>query len=227
MEAVIPNDEPTIALIRSQKEEIKVSKECGSSCGDVIFEGMSQRYKTILWIVIAINGVMFLVETVAGFIADSTALKADALDFLGDTATYVATIMVIGKPLKTRAIVALIKGLSLGVMALFVLGFTLYRVFVIGSPVALTMGVIGFIALMANVVSVLLLMRYKDGDSNISSVWLCSRNDAIGNVAVILAGLAVFATGTVWPDVIVAFIIAGLFMHSSVKITSQALSEIK
>lgn len=168
---------------------------------------------------------MFMVEGLAGFLADSTALKADALDFLGDAATYAATLLVIGKPIKTRSLVALLKGLSLGAMAIFVLGFTLYRVFVEGEPQALTMGVIGFMALTANVISVLLLMKYRDGDSNVRSVWLCSRNDAIGNIAVMLAGAGVFATGTVWPDIIVAFIIAGLFMHSSIKITSQALSE--
>ena len=205
-----------------------MSKKCASSCGEnIAFEGMSDRYKMILWIVIFINGGMFFVEIIAGFIADSTALKADALDFLGDSATYVATLLVLGKPLKTRALVALIKGLSLGVMALFVLSFTLYRVFIIGSPEALTMGLVGLLALVANIISVLLLMRYRDGDSNVRSVWLCSRNDAIGNIAVILAGIMVFATKTIWPDIIVAFIIAGLFMHSSVKITLQALEERK
>lgn len=204
-----------------------MAENCGDSCGDIVFEGMSKTYRKVLWVIIAINGGMFLVEAIAGFLADSTALKADALDFLGDTATYLATLLVIGKPLKIRAVVALVKGLSLGAMALFVLSFTLYRVFVFGAPEALTMGLIGLMALVANMVSVLLLMRYKEGDSNIRSVWLCSRNDAIGNVAVIIAGASVFATGTVWPDIIVAFIIAGLFMHSSVKITRQALIEMK
>ncbi|MBL4885605.1 MAG: cation transporter [Planctomycetaceae bacterium] len=204
-----------------------MAEKCGNSCGNIAFEGMSKIYRRILWVVIFINGGMFLVETIAGFMADSTALKADALDFLGDSATYLATLLVIGKPLKIRAMVALLKGLSLGAMALFVLGFTLYRVFVFGSPEALTMGLIGLMALAANLVSVLLLVRYKEGDSNIQSVWLCSRNDAIGNVAVIIAGASVFATGTVWPDIIVAFIIAGLFMHSSVNITRQALREMK
>jgi len=204
-----------------------LAEKCGNSCGNIAFEGMSKIYRRILWVVIFINGGMFLVETIAGFMADSTALKADALDFLGDSATYLATLLVIGKPLKIRAMVALLKGLSLGAMALFVLGFTLYRVFVFGSPEALTMGLIGLMALAANLVSVLLLVRYKEGDSNIQSVWLCSRNDAIGNVAVIIAGASVFATGTVWPDIIVAFIIAGLFMHSSVNITRQALREMK
>jgi Co/Zn/Cd efflux system component len=204
-----------------------MSDKCNDSCGSQSFKGLSARYIKILWIVVSINFLMFLVESVAGFLADSTALKADALDFLGDAATYAATLLVIGKPLKTRSLIALLKGLSLGAMAVFVLGFTLYRVFVTGEPEPFTMGAIGFMALAANMVSVLLLMKYRDGDSNVRSVWLCSRNDAIGNVAVIIAGAGVFATGTVWPDIIVAFVIAGLFMHSSLKITTQAISEFK
>ncbi len=204
-----------------------MAKGCGDSCADTTFEGLSATYKKILWVVVSINFAMFLVESVAGFLADSTALKADALDFLGDAATYAATLLVIGKPLKTRSLIALLKGLSLGAMAIFVLGFTLYRVFVTGDPEPFTMGAIGFMALFANTVSVMLLMKYRDGDSNVRSVWLCSRNDAIGNIAVMLAGAGVFATGTIWPDIIVAFVIAGLFMHSSIKITHQALSERK
>tara|TARA_R110002124_G_scaffold266813_1_gene433778 strand:+ start:146 stop:757 length:612 start_codon:yes stop_codon:yes gene_type:complete len=200
-------------------------KKCGDSCRDITFEGLSVTYKNILWTVASINFTMFLVESVAGFLADSTALKADALDFFGDAATYAATLLVIGKPLKTRSLIALFKGLSLGAMAIFVLGFTLYRMFITGDPEPFTMGAIGLMALVANTASVLLLMKYRDGDSNVRSVWLCSRNDAIGNVAVILAGAGVFASGTVWPDIIVAFVIAGLFMHSSIQITRQALSE--
>ena len=151
-----------------------MADKCGDSCGSQSFEGLSDTYKKILWVVVAINGLMFLVEIIAGFLADSTALKADALDFLGDTATYGVTLLVIGKSLKTRAMAALLKGLSLGAMALFVLGFTLYRVVVIGEPEPLTMGAIGFLALLANMVSVLLLLKYREGDSNIRSVWLCS-----------------------------------------------------
>jgi Co/Zn/Cd efflux system component len=204
-----------------------MADNCGDSCENQSFEGLSDTYKNILWVVVAINGLMFMVEIVAGFIADSTALKADALDFLGDTATYGVTLLVIGKSLKVRAMAALLKGLSLGAMAMFVLGFTLYRIVFVGAPEPLTMGAIGFLALLANMISVLLLLKYREGDSNIRSVWLCSRNDAIGNVAVILAGVGVFASGTVWPDIIVAFIIAGLFMHSSIKITFQAIKELK
>lgn len=200
---------------------------CGDSCSGVQFEGASEAYKRILWIIVAINGLMFFVEIIAGFVADSTALKADALDFLGDTATYAITLLVIGKPLELRAKAALLKGLSLGAMSVFVLGLTLYKVIVAGQPDPMTMGAIGFVAFAANIVSVLLLLKYREGDSNIKSVWLCSRNDAIGNIAVVIAGAGVFATGTVWPDIIVAFIVAGLFLQSSIKITQQALSELE
>ena len=204
-----------------------MTNNCKGSCGSVVFDGASETYKRILWIIVAINGLMFCIEIIAGFIADSTALKADALDFLGDTATYAITLLVIGKSLELRAKAALLKGLSLGAMALFVLGFTLYRVIIVGQPEPITMGAIGLLAFAANMVSVLLLMKYREGDSNIKSVWLCSRNDAIGNLAVIAAGVGVFATQTIWPDIIVAFIIAGLFMHSSIRITLQAKKELE
>jgi Co/Zn/Cd efflux system component len=204
-----------------------MAEDCNSCCGNMTFDGASKTYKKILWIVAIINLAMFFIEIVAGFIAESTALKADALDFLGDAVTYTATLLVIGKPLKARAFVALLKGFSLGAMAIFVFGFSIYRILVSGDPDPFTMGTIGLIALSANMVSVMLLMKYRDGDSNVRSVWLCSRNDAIGNIAVMLAGAGVFVTGTVWPDVIVAFILVGLFMHSSIQITLQALSDYK
>jgi len=204
-----------------------MSNKCNDSCGSQSFDGLSTKYKKVLWVIVLINGLMFLIETTAGFIADSTALKADALDFLGDTATYAITLLVIGKSQEIRSKAALLKGFSLGAMAMFVLGFTLYRIVFVGEPEPLTMGAVGFIALTANMISVLLLLKYREGDSNIRSVWLCSRNDAIGNIAVILAGIGVFASGTVWPDIVVAFIISGLFMHSSIKITKQAMSELR
>ena len=112
-------------------------------------------------------------------------------------------------------------------MGLWVLGATAYHVLVLGIPRAEVMGLVGFLALAANVASVLLLAKYKDGDANVRSVWLCSRNDAIGNVAVMLAALAVWATATKWPDLIVAAIMAGLFLYSSVRILTQALAELR
>ncbi|MCB1505690.1 MAG: cation transporter [Hyphomicrobiaceae bacterium] len=197
---------------------------CGCG-GNPRFDGIDPRYKRVLWTVIAINGIMFLVEMAAGRLAGSQALQADALDFLGDTLTYGISLAVIGRSLATRANAALLKGLSLVAMGLWVFGSTAYQVLVLGVPQAEVMGAIGFLALAANVTSVLLLMRYKDGDANVRSVWLCSRNDAIGNVAVMLAAVAVWATATAWPDLIVAGAMAGLFLSSAWQILHQSMRE--
>jgi len=195
-------------------------------CGnETSFEGLSQDYKRRLWAVIAINATMFAIEMVAGHLAGSQALQADALDFFGDTLTYALSMAVIGASLRVRASAALIKGVSLLAMGLWVFGSTVYTVFVLGVPQASIMGAIGFLALAANVASVLLLVKYKDGDANVRSVWLCSRNDAIGNVAVMLAALGVWGTQTGWPDVIVAALMAGLFTWSAVQILRQGLGE--
>lgn len=177
--------------------------------------------------VIAINAVMFVVEILAGALAGSQALKADALDFLGDALTYGISLWAIGKSVSTRAYAALFKGLSLAAMGLWVFGSTIYEVFILAVPKASVMGVVGFLALAANLASVLLLMKYRDGDANVRSVWLCSRNDAIGNVAVMLAAGAVFLTSSAWPDLIVATAMAGLFLWSSFQIIRQATEELR
>lgn len=195
-------------------------------CGhEARFDGVSEAYKRRLWAVIAINAAMFAVEMSAGQMAQSQALKADALDFLGDALTYGISLAVIGASMRVRSAAALAKGASLLLMGLWVFGTTVYRVFVTGVPEAQIMGAVGFLALAANVASVLLLLRYKDGDANVRSVWLCSRNDAIGNVAVMLAALGVWGTTSGWPDLAVAAIMAGLFLSSSVQIIRQALEE--
>ena len=194
---------------------------------DVKFDGVSKAYKRVLWVVIVINAAMFLVEMSAGKLAGSQALQADALDFLGDAMTYGISLAVIGMSLKVRATAAIFKGISLLAMGLWVFGSTVYQIFVLGVPKAEIMGLIGFMALAANVASVLLLMRYKDGDANVRSVWLCSRNDAVGNVAVMVASVAVWFTATAWPDLIVAVIMAGLFLRSAQLILAQAWQEYK
>jgi len=198
---------------------------CGCHGGVPVFDGVDPRYKRVLWTVIAINGAMFLTEIVAGRLAGSQALQADALDFLGDTVTYGLSLAVIGASLRIRATAALFKGLSLSLMGAWVLGSTLYQVLVLGLPRAEIMGGIGILALAANLASVLLLMRYKDGDANVRSVWLCSRNDAIGNVVVMAAAIAVWWTASAWPDLIVAGHMAGLFLSSAVQILRQAWAE--
>jgi Co/Zn/Cd efflux system component len=197
-------------------------------CGQEIrFEGLSADYRRRLWLVIAINAAMFLVEMAAGALAGSRALQADALDFLGDTFTYGITLAVIGAQLRTRAWAAFAKGVSLTVMGLWVLGVTAYYVLIVGMPRAEVMGIVGFLALAANLTSVLLLVRYKEGDANVRSVWVCSRNDALGNVAVMIAALGVWGTASRWPDLIVAAIMAGLFVASSVQILRRSIRELR
>ncbi|WP_424930667.1 cation transporter [Amaricoccus tamworthensis] len=195
-------------------------------CGhDAKFDGVSDDYKRRLWIVIALNATMFAVEMTAGQVAQSQALKADALDFLGDALTYGISLAVIGASIRARTNAALAKGISLLLMGLWVLGSTIYRVFYVGVPEAEIMGMIGALALATNLASVLLLVSYKDGDANVRSVWLCSRNDAIGNVAVMIAAFGVWGTATGWPDLIVAAIMASLFLSSAFQIVRQALAE--
>ena len=196
-------------------------------CDDKVFEGMSDGYKRALLAVILINAVMFFVEFTAGLKSGSQALLADALDFAGDSATYTISLLVIGSSLRMRAVASLFKGASLGLIAAIILGTSLYRFLGDMVPAAETMGLIGFVALLANLTSLLILMRWRDGDSNVRSVWLCSRNDAIGNVGVIIAGIAVAITGAAWPDLLVAVLLATLFLRSAVSIISQARAELK
>ncbi len=199
----------------------------GACCGHshTPFDGMSADYRRRLWLVIVLNATMFIVEMVAGQAAGSKALQADALDFFGDAVTYGISLAVIGASLKTRATAALAKGVSLLVMGLWVAGSTLHQIFVLGVPQAAVMGTVGFLAMAVNLASVMLLVRYKDGDANVRSVWLCSRNDAIGNVAVMLAAAAVWGTTTAWPDLIVAGLMAGLFLTSAAQILVQGIRE--
>ena len=192
---------------------------CGSG---VKFEGLSADYKRRLWLVIAINASMFLVEMAAGALAGSQSLQADALDFLGDSLTYGMSLAVIGAAVRVRAWTAFAKGVSLTLMGLWVFNSTAYHVLVLGIPKAEIMGIIGFMALAANLGSVLILARYKDGDANVRSVWLCSRNDAV-----MIAALGVWGTATKWPDLIVAAAMAGLFLWSSFQILRQSLGELR
>lgn len=189
------------------------------------FAGMSDDYKRRLALVTVVNIAMFGVEMVAGQFAGSQALQADALDFFADGVTYAISFWAIGRPVGVRSAAALAKGVSLVLMGLWVAATTLYHFFVAGVPEAETMGAIGVLALCANVFTVALLYAYKDGDANIRSVWLCSRNDAIGNVAVMGAAVLVFVLGNRTPDLIVAGVMAALFLTSAVQILRQAHEE--
>lgn len=194
-------------------------------CDDKVFDGMSDGYKRALIAVIAVNAVMFVVEMTAGITSGSQSLKADALDF-ASTATYGLNLMVIGASVKTRARASLVKGVSLALIAVTILAMTGLRVLNGAPPEAGTMGIVGLLALAANLTSVFILLHWRDGDSNVRSVWLCSRNDAIGNVGVIVAGGLVAFTGAAWPDLVVATL-AGLFLKSAAAISAQALHELK
>ncbi len=198
----------------------------GSCCETREFDGMSPGFRRALIAVIVINAGMFVVEMLAGAAAQSQALKADALDFLADAATYGLSLWVIGKPPRWRANAALLKAGSLFAMGTAILVLALYRAIFVAQPVAELMGGIALLALAANVASVLILMRWRDGDANVRSVWLCSRNDAIGNIAVFVSAGVVWLTHSHWPDIIVAVAMAGLFLNSAVQILTAARREL-
>jgi len=185
------------------------------------------KWRRILWIALIINAAMFGVEIVAGVAADSRALQADALDFLGDAANYAISLGVAGMALAWRARAALLKAATMLAFGLWVLGSAVWG-FVAGTaPQAETMGIIGALALASNVAVALMLYRYRTGDANMRSVWICSRNDAIGNVAVMLAALGVFGTGSAWPDLIVASIMAALALTGGFQVFRHAIVELK
>lgn len=184
-------------------------------------------YRRVLWAALIINGVMFAIEIAAGLAAGSVALQADALDFLGDTATYAISLFVIGMSLAARAKAALAKGAAMALLGFWVIGSALWHLAYGGAPEAMTMGVVGFAALVANAVVFALLWRHRSGDSNMRSVWLCSRNDVIGNCAVLLAALGVFGTGTAWPDLAVAAIMATLALQGAWAVFAQAHGELR
>lgn len=184
------------------------------------------RWRAILWIALLANGAMFLVEIVAGIAADSRSLQADALDFLGDSANYAISLGVAGMALAWRARAALVKAATMLAFGLWVIGYALYGLIVGSNPEPQTMGLIGTLALLVNVAVALLLFRYREGDANMRSVWICSRNDAIGNCAVLAAALGVFGTGQAWPDLLVAGIMATLAIWGSMEVFGQARREL-
>jgi Co/Zn/Cd efflux system component len=187
----------------------------------------SPAWRRALWIALTVNAGMFLTEIVAGVAAGSAALQADALDFLGDAANYAISLGVAGLALAWRARAALLKGASLGLFGLWVLGSTVWHAYAGTLPAAEVMGAIGVLALLANAGVAVMLYRFRMGDANMRSVWICSRNDAIGNLAVVLAALGVFGTGTGWPDVIVAAIMAALGISGGWQIVRQAREELR
>jgi Co/Zn/Cd efflux system component len=186
----------------------------------------SPAWRRALWIALAVNAAFFMAEIAAGAAAGSAALQADALDFLGDAANYAISLGVAGLALTWRARAALAKGGTLILFALWVLGSTTWHAVHGTLPRAEIMGVVGSLALIANGAVAVMLYRFRTGDANMRSVWICSRNDALGNFAVMLAALGVFGTGTGWPDVIVAAIMGGLGLTGGWQIVRQARAEL-
>lgn len=188
---------------------------------------VDRTYRRVLWIALGINAGMFLVELVAGAAAGSASLQADAMDFLADAANYAISLLVLGMALVWRARAALLKGLSLGALGLWVAGQTAWNAIAQTVPEAEVMGVVGSLALLANVGCALMLYVHRKGDANRQSVWICSRNDAIANLAVLAAAGGVFGTGTGWPDIVVAGIMATLSVSGAVQIVRQAVAELR
>ncbi|WP_404438008.1 cation transporter [Stutzerimonas chloritidismutans] len=200
------------------------SRCCDSGCSTPV---VSPGFRKALWVALAINLVMFIVEIVSGLRSGSVSLLADAIDFAGDAANYAITLTVLSMGAIWRSRAALVKGVSMLAFGVFVLARAGWAIYAGVVPEPLTMGVIGALALVANVVVALMLYAFREGDSNMRSVWLCSRNDALGNIAVMIAAAGVFGTGSGWPDFIVALIMAGLALTAGYSVVRQARQELR
>ena len=199
------------------------------SCGCHADEALAQRhpgYRKALWLVALMNLGFGVAELVGGFIANSQALKADALDFLGDGSITFVALVALAWTAAARARVALAQGIFLAGLGLGVIGMAIWRALNAVPPEAELMGGIGAVALLINVSAAMILSRFREGDANVRAIWLFSRNDALANVAVIGAALLVAWTHSAWPDLIVAGCIATLFIHSSIEIIRNASTEL-
>lgn len=205
-----------------------MSAHCNDhSCTDSNTNEISERYRKVLWIALIVNATMFVVEIVAGIGAQSASLLADAIDFFGDALNYGMSIVALGLAAVWRSRVAYAKGVSMRIYGVGVIGFAVWNAASGVVPEAKTMGIIGTLALAANVGVALLLYRFREGDANMRSVWLCTRNDAIGNVAVLLAALGVLGTGSGWPDFIVAALMGSLALLAAATVIRKAREELR
>ncbi len=200
---------------------------CNSCASDAPKGIIDPRWRRALWIALIVNALMFAVELYAGATADSHALKADALDFFGDAANYAISLLVAGMALAWRARAALLKGATLAVLGSYVLASAIWSALHGSSPEPQTMGLIGALALAANVAVAVMLFRFRSGDAHRRSVWICSRTDALGNIAVVAAAAGVFGTGTAWPDLVVAGVLAVLGLWGGWQIIRQARGELR
>jgi Co/Zn/Cd efflux system component len=201
--------------------------EAGScGCGHAApFDGATPEYRRILAWVIAINLIAFVVVSGGGLLAGSASVAANALDFLADGATYAISLWAIGKSVGVRSATAMVKGASLAVLGLAVLGFAVWRAISGAPPEGFTISSLGAFGVAANLLAAFLLAKYRDGDANVRSVWLCTRNDVIQCVAIIVTGGLVWLTGSRWPDVIVGVVLAVVFLQSAWSIIAQARRE--
>jgi Co/Zn/Cd efflux system component len=185
------------------------------------------RYRKVLWIALVLNAVMFAVEIAASLTSGSVSLLADSIDFFGDAANYALSLAVLGAALPMRSKAALFKAACMGAFGVFVLVEAVLNLRAGVPPEAATMGAVGFVALAVNGAVAVMLYRYRTGDANMRSVWICSRNDAMGNVAVMLAALGVFGTGSAWPDLVVAVSMAALALWGAVSVFLHARGELR
>ena len=197
---------------------------CSSGCSSQT--AVSPRYRKALWMALLINVAMFAVEIIGSLQSGSVSLLADAIDFAGDAANYGISLAVLSLGLAWRSRAALIKGLSMAAFGVFVLGKTAWSALSGIPPEPLTMGVVAIMALVANGGVALMLYAFREGDANMRSVWLCSRNDAIGNLAVMLAAAGVFGTGSNWPDLLVAVLMGGLALSAGTSVIRHAQREL-
>lgn len=200
-----------------------MSKECCEADKIDLQKEQNQSLKRVFWIVLAINLVMFFTEIIAGYLAHSNALFADSLDMLGDVFVYAISLFVLSKGNLAKANASLVKGVVMTLLGLFVIGEAIYKIAYPIQPIAETISIIGGIALIANAICLVLLMRHKNTDLNVKSAWICSRNDVMGNVSVIFVGLLVGYFGSMWPDIIVGLGIALIILQSSIGIIKEAL----
>lgn len=194
---------------------------------DDMHAGGGTGFRRALWIALAVNAAMFVVELGAGLGAGSVALLADAIDFGGDAANYAISLAVLSMGLAWRARVAWAKGLVMASFGLFIIGRAAWAARYGAAPEALAMGVVGTLALVANMAVAWMLYAWREGDANMRSVWLCSRNDALGNLAVLCASIGVFGTGSRWPDLAVALVMASLAIGSGMAVMRQAGAELR
>jgi Co/Zn/Cd efflux system component len=222
--------EPTVTVdaipkVPSHNQELVMAAQCCSGCASGA--ALDARYRRVLWAVLLVNAIMFTVEIGAGIAAGSASLQADALDFLGDAANYAVSLFVVGMALRYRALASVAKGVTMLAFGLWVVGIAVWNAAVGMLPHAFTMGSVGIAALLANLASFFLLWAYRTGDSNMRSAWICTRNDVLGNIAVLLAALGVFGSGAGWPDLAVAIVMAGLALQGAVAVLRQATAELR